>query len=396
MVNLFKGRHRASHVRTLGIAITLTALGCGGERTSTREGTETWIIDSIPVLSIGRDESDNLDAAFERITGATRLDDGSILVADLGAAPLKLFSADGAFIRRIAREGKGPGEITYLARLYRCGGEVYTYDIDGFRTSAWSLGGTYLREFRFQVPALQQTPYISACNANGRFVHLGWATNLGAFAGYHRDTVPAWISESVDGAPTVIDTIAGSERWGRTIDGRVVGTRPLPYAKQPYVGIGLDRIYIATGDSDGVRVYTLDGAALPRIPFTDSAPTVTAQDIRNVVEREVLDDGEQRRGSIEREYAEVTFPQSKSPLSALVVDSDGMLWLRSAEVAGQTSARWRVYGADGRLRATIALPTALEVFEIGGDYVLGRELDPVAGVPLLKQYRLSRLGVSAP
>jgi hypothetical protein len=45
---------------------------------------------------------------------------------------------------------------------------------------------------------------------------------------------------------------------------------------------------------------------------------------------------------------------------------------------------------DGQVRATISLPAALEIFEIGADYILGREVDLAAGVPLLKSYQLRR------
>ena len=45
---------------------------------------------------------------------------------------------------------------------------------------------------------------------------------------------------------------------------------------------------------------------------------------------------------------------------------------------------------DGRVRATIALPAALEVYEIGRDYVLGRYIDADAAVPEVRLYRLMR------
>jgi hypothetical protein len=372
------------------VVLLLAAVACGRESAPSTSTVATWTVDSTPSLSIGRDASENLDAAFESITGATRLPDGRLLVADLGDAPLKMFAADGAFQQRIARKGAGPGEITYLATLFRCDTVVYSNDISGRRISQWSLEGRYLREFRFPMPEGQQTPYESACSPNGRFVHLGWGARGVPKAGYHRDTVPVWTTETAESAPSFVDSVPASERWGTTHDGRITGSRPLPFAKQPYVGVSADFIFVATGDDDGVRVYGLDGVARSRIAFAEPAPPVTPQDVRDLVERAVVLNGESSRQSIERDYAAITFPAVHSAVTALVIDVEGLVWLRRRESAGSEHAEWHVFEADGQRRATIALPARLEVFEIGVDYILGREIDTALGVPLLTQYRLQR------
>src|SRR5690606_5687834 len=91
-------------------------------------------------------------ALLQRATGATRLSDGSVIVADLGEAPLRRFNADGSLATRISRAGSGPGEMQYLAWLFRCGDQFITYDIQGYRISIFNLDGKYQREFRFKVP----------------------------------------------------------------------------------------------------------------------------------------------------------------------------------------------------------------------------------------------------
>ena len=231
----------------VGLALLGTA-ACGRETAPSSGKAAAWSVDALPMLTLGLADSDDLDATFERITGATRLPDGTLLVADVGEAPLKLFDSAGAFVRRVARKGQGPGEMEFLARLFRCGDLIYTYDIDGGRVLQWSLQGESQREFRFQLPALQQAPYASACNGTGRFVHLGWGQLSVPIAGSHRDTVPAWITAAADSAPTVFDSVPSSERWGQTHEGSIVGSLPYPFGKQPHLGIGTDFIAIATGD----------------------------------------------------------------------------------------------------------------------------------------------------
>ena len=49
-----------------------------------------------------------------------------------------------------------------------------------------------------------------------------------------------------------------------------------------------------------------------------------------------------------------------------------------------------MFSADGTMRATVLLPTALEVYEIGRDYVLGRYVDADESVPEVRLYSLTR------
>ena len=58
-------------------------------------------------------------------------------------------------------------------------------------------------------------------------------------------------------------------------------------------------------------------------------------------------------------------------------------------------ARGRVFGADGRTVAVVVLPAALEVYEIGLDYVLGRAVDENDGVPEVRLFALRRTPANA-
>lgn len=382
-------RATASFAAALLPAVLFTT-ACGGESAAPADAVATWTVDSLPQLTIGRDAGSDDDIVFERITGATQLPDGSLLVADLGDAPLRRFAADGRLLRVVARKGAGPGEMEYLARLFRCGDALYTYDIAGYRISEYTSDARYLRTFRFEVPALQTVPYVSACSASGRFAHLGWGARGEPKAGYHRDTVPVWITASADGPPTIVDSVPASERWGQTYQGRIVGSRPLPLGKQPSVAAGPSGFFVATGDAFGVIAYDSAGALRDTLRLADSVPAVTPADIRDLIEAQIAEAGERERASTEREYAEITFPERHGAITALLVDRDGLLWLRAFAPPSSATATWHVLDPSGREIARAALPRRLEVFEIGHDYLLGRQLDAEQGVPVLQRWRLQR------
>lgn len=370
----------------LGLALALSLAACTSETSTPTASVAQWELDSA-AITIGRDE--RVEALLERVTGASRLPDGSILVADLGEAPLRRFGADGALLERTARRGPGPGEMIYLARMFRCGDALFTYDIEGRRISVLSLEGRYLREFRFAVPEGQQVPYISACNQEGRFAHLGWGS-LRPIAGTHRDTVPVWTTAIPDGPPTIIDSVPSSERWGQTYNGRVVGAMPLPFGKQPVVGIGRTRIYVGSGDTFTIRVYSLDGTRVDSLHLDAPPQPVTPADIRDRIERYVLERGESVRAQTERESAEIVYPATHGAFTDLVVDADDHVWVRAYAPPASTTVSWQVFAPNGRHTATAVLPRDLTVFEIGRDYVLGKYLDPVEEQPLVRLYRLRR------
>src|SRR5688572_14887238 len=82
-----------------------------------------WAVEPNASVTIGASETDTTDL-LTTVVGATRLPDGRILVGDQGSFALRLFSPQGKALRAFGRKGGGPGEITYLKALLRCGDSV--------------------------------------------------------------------------------------------------------------------------------------------------------------------------------------------------------------------------------------------------------------------------------
>ena len=83
---------------------------------------------------------------------------------------------------------------------------------------------------------------------------------------------------------------------------------------------------------------------------------------------------------------------SLPPYRELQVDSEQNLWVRDYARSGPVNVNWTVFNPSGKQITEIALPNALEIFEIGKDYILGRYIDPEAGVPEVRMYRLRTSG----
>jgi hypothetical protein len=348
-----------------------------------------WTVDQAPLLTLGASQADTNDM-FTQVVGATRLPDGRILVGDLGSYALRMFSSDGKFLRRFGRKGSGPGEIGYLKDLLRCGDSVVTIDIDGNRTSVFSLGGDYARTFRFSSPQPGRPPYSTACNARGDLVHFGWETRTDMKGGAYRPMVPLWLSKTDTVARPAIATIPGSERFGLVVDNQIRGARPLPLGRQTAIAVGPDRVYVATGDRYEVMVYDFAGKQLAPIRETRAVPPTTRADVEYAKERELALAPPGRREVAERAWDELPVPKALPTYSSLVIDASGHVWAQEYARGASPTAEWTVFDAEGRRVATTSLPTHLEVYEIGNDYVLGRFLDPDEAVPQVRLYRLRR------
>src|SRR4051812_25617812 len=118
-----------------------------------------WSIDPKPALVLGSVNSDVLFGAG--LVGATRLPDGRILVGDRGDYSLRVFDGSGKLVKSLGRKGSGPGEISYVARLWKCGDQIVTYDIEnGYLQTVFGTDLMLRRTFRFgSAGPGNNTPY---------------------------------------------------------------------------------------------------------------------------------------------------------------------------------------------------------------------------------------------
>jgi hypothetical protein len=123
----------------------------------------------------------------------------------------------------------------------------------------------------------------------------------------------------------------------------------------------------------------------------NSAPLpVTPADIRDRIERYVLERGESERAAMERESEQIVFPASHAAFTALVVDAEDHVWVRPYISPDSATVAWHVFDPAGRHTAMVPMPRILDVFEIGADYVLGKYIDPVEAQPMVRLYRVRR------
>lgn len=343
-----------------------------------------WQINPRPTLVLGDANRDANVLFGAGLIGATRLPDGRILVGDRGAYSLKLFAPDGKHLKNLGRTGEGPGEFAYLAKMFRCGDQIITYDIEGAKMSVFDMDVTFNHTFRFASPELT-VPYASACNASRTFVHYGWGPRKGPKPGIHRDSTALWTTGADSAIRRRLGFIPGSERWGHEH-----GSRPLPLGKQSVVAISADRIFVGTADTYAIVVYDTLGRRVGTIRKTGVNLAVTKADIDLALEREIAGQSERQQKATTTEYAIIQFPKTIPAYIRILTDSDGLLWVQDYPRTNSTSSRWTLFTPAGAQRAEVMLPAHLDVYEVGKDYVLGKYIDPDEQIPEIRMYKLRR------
>jgi hypothetical protein len=356
------------------------------------------MVDSAPLLTLG-DASNDTTKLFSIIFGATKLPDGKLMVADRQEGyTFHLYDDSGVWLSSFGRRGTGPGEFSYPARFWRCGDSLYVYDVEGYRESAFTLDGKFIRSFHFghgaQAPG-SQTPYRSVCNRSATFAHYGWDGTRPALKEGEtvavRGKVPFWLGVADSTVLATLDSFPGSER---AVHER--GSSPRMLGKQTSMAITSDRLYIGTAERPEVFVISLKDYTADTIPVPVSPGAVTPGDIEALKAIEMATTQPSGYARVERDFATHPFPDSLPPYAELVTDSEELLWVQDFPRAGSEFVKWTIVSKEGTLIATVSLPTYFEVYEIGSDYILGRYLHPLESVPQVRQYRLRRGNTAAP
>lgn len=148
---------------------------------------------------------------------------------------------------------------------------------------------------------------------------------------------------------------------------------------------------MGTADSFAIDVFALDGSRLGTVQKQHAERRATsAADIERFKALDTTGRGPGDAEIAAARWRETTFPSTLPPYSALVVDSDDNLWVRTFPTATGRDVTWIVFSPDGTELATIGLPYTLEVNEIGPGHVLGTHTDLENGIKRVRVYRLTR------
>ncbi len=360
-------------------------------------------------------DADALDSTitFGRVSAFAVHTDNTIAVFDPSAPTLRMFDANGAYIRTLGRKGSGPGEYGSANGLaFLPDGRLAIWDSPTSRVTVFTPTGDVDREWRPPVmgwgvsnAVSTSRRYALAIRAGIRDSSSGSSTGPSPMRGAHF---------FYDTAGRIVDTVAEPARQkepamlvSQTNGG--IAMYSVPYTPgRPGVMLTDDRL--AIGEGDTYRIHVSGGSAPLRIEREAVAVAVRSEERdqqRAVVERAMM------RNDPKWSWNGPQIPSVKPLVNTLLSGADGRLWVRvsapgelipEAERDEPRAAQpnepapiviaWReptwydVFETDGRFLGRIVMPARSTWLGARGNLVWGVTRDE-NDVPFVTQWRIS-------
>jgi hypothetical protein len=338
----------------------------------------TWVVDPNPVLDVPA-LSGAGGVAFAYPAGGIRLANGGLLIADRGENTVRVFDANGRLERSLGRPGDGPAEFRSMVWARRCGGDsLLIWDYARRQATLVGSGSANLRQFAVPAGDTAQVPYQFSCSSTGSIAYSS-APRPPRGRGTGTESPIAAVTAAVysigrDGSIR--------SRYGEIPAGEVVmlvgptggrGGAPRPLGRAAYVASIGDAVVISSADSAILTFHTPDGRSTRHpLPIPVRAPT--RAEFQAAVEALATIGPPQGRQSLIERLSEIPIPDRLPPVSALFVDTEGLLWVQTTP-PGNRIMDFLVVHLDGRVIAKAQVPRGLTVFDVGRDYILGSYTD---------------------
>jgi len=385
------------------------------------DGGQPWTLSREPLVSIGRAPEDGkAPDVFADVTGALRLPDGQIVVADGAAGEIRFFDASGRFVRAAGGIGDGPdrfepgGEFRRSPHeLRQCGdGRIYAIEPHRRRVSVWNERGAFQRTFDFldpevprgSGPAVPQAPepvdrypYGWACTADGGFVVGSWSWSeeedprrIGPSLYEARASV--WRLDSI-GQPAVdLGEHLLAERVALSTPEKSWTDAPHPLGRSVVFAGDGERTYVSTGEGLSIRVYGQTGTPVRvlRAPAGDVAITEAILEKA----RGTGPGWSRREIFLKADSLGIPLPAALPGATHILLDPARNVWVRRFQLPWEARERWGVFAADGLFLGHLQMPAGLAVQEVAEDRVLGVHTDAL-GVERVHLYGLNRTSGSS-
>ena len=354
-----------------------------------------WTVGTAPSVSIGVVEGDPNYQLF-RVTGATRLSDGRIVVANGGTSELKVFDGDGSYLAAWGGSGEGPGEFGAMAPSGLApwpGDSVMGAGSFQRRISVFDSGGNHGRTFNLgdgYGSVVAVVPDESGPKMIATTLSTFGARTEGARVELQRLDMP-YAALNADGSlDATLVTHPGTEWyvfWNER--GFPVRARPHPFGRSISEARWGDLVVISPNDRYEILAYRADGSLARIVRRDHESRTPTQADLDDHFARLYADEPDEERA--ESLAAVQGLPQVEAfpAFGEVVADRMGYLWVSEYQLPGQELGNlWTIFDPEGRVLGLVEAPD-IEIRDIGEDYILGTTSDEV-GVEYVQVWSLAR------
>ena len=338
-----------------------------------------WRLSGAPAVSIGVMDGAAEEQLF-RVTDAAVLSDGRILVGNSGTSELRVFDPTGEFSHSLGGDGEGPGEFRMIRQVdVTPGDSVFAWDLRLRRLSVFTPDD-FVRTMQLTPPAESTFPsFAGTIGASELLVQVPAVVPEEDLVDLAiRGSSSLYMRYTTAGEP--VDTL-GVFRGSRSMlrfheDGLSLSVLGVPYEPATRIASGGGTVVEGDGATFEVRRYDGTGRLrqILRRPVDRRPVTPELMDAHFEDGYGAAEPPEYRRG-IREAYDAMPVEGNVAAFDQLVLSRDGTVWVREYAIPGAETHAWSVFDPEGVWLGDVSVPAGLTVYDVGADYVLGKEVD---------------------
>ena len=354
---------------------------------------DAWRIGEDPELVVGG-LAGQRPYEFTTPGDARMLADGRLLVTHCSNPPeLRLYGADGGFLRTLAGPGSGPGQCNFILHSWLAGDTALLYDPSLARITFLPLEGGEPRVLDLDDAGLADVENAAPL----------WISRLadGALLGRPNDPDPVADGRRrvpfpyvrLDPSRMTLDTVvvaAGTEHVVEGLGTPTEDVRSVLFSPFTHARAHDRNVYLADSESFWIEEVRADGTPIRRFGRTWEPTPIGRRFRSDYRERRVDAAPGSRRASVRREMARAVFADHfPAHDGEMLLDPGDHLWVGHVLTPESRGRVWTVFAPGGRWLGDVTAPIALRSTDVGADYVLGVWRDPdgtqtIRRLPLIK------------
>lgn len=327
------------------------------------------------------------DALFSLITDLDVDSQGEIYVGDRDKG-ITVLSDDGAVLRRIGREGEGPGEFKWIGNVRILPGDsLMVYDFGLNRVTVFLPKSGEVAYVTNLAAASPLEPPFSAEKIPGQRAIL--ATYRQAYRAsddpaedQNRKQVLRLLNADGSVLRDSVLVIPGNQNLVVRRGGIISSAGEHPFRSRPVVEVGSDgRIYYGSTDSLAIGIFSLQGKRVGGFSAPYESAPITDEDVEDIYAAH-----EESWASTFGRALEESTPETWPAFKNFVVDDRGRIWVGLLTPTGQPT-EWVAFDDSGTRVCSATLPESVEIKLVrdGKAYAVATdELD----VPRVVVYRI--------
>jgi hypothetical protein len=313
------------------------------------------LVDSVATVDIGGTPTGG-EPTLMSASAAVRMPNG-IAIADPSDFSVKLFDLKGKLIKKLGREGSGPGEFRGLNWLGRCNSDsLLIWDSKLYRVSVADAAGRFVRQYRMPV-----------------FVNRLRCSEQGSVAALMMPK-QSYRPQDMGKVPPFTADLALYNTTGEVI--AKVGEVPIgeyrPAGRLTQIAVGDTRVYVGTGESAYVDIYGLDGVHRGSTPVGVARRSLTRDRYERAVDRMLkgmYKNTPKVAASVRQQLLAVPMPDYLPIYGSVFGATNNVLWVVTS-ATGDSTTQVRGIDGNGNILGDIVFPAETLILDAQNDHIL--------------------------